>query len=287
MFKLLKKKLFSKKNIDLINEIMHLDFDEYDWGIEEQNNDYSHEFGMFGLMTLEELQSVERKSLSSDEKRLHHEAIINKERKHLEYMKNKLLALPLSELELIDYFSIPKIYNQIFKEIIVNKQISKKGTSDYAEKIKAIQTDKIKKNRIYKRNKNIPKHLYHNVDFLYEKYCLTNGEIDRIEFEKKYLEERNEGLGNLKEKKLKVLSSSNNFTLKKLTTRNFIAEQKNNIWIRSSGLCTKCGIKLTPFKGRQNSFEADHIIPFSKGGITSVHNGQALCRKCNRQKSNK
>lgn len=35
-----------------------------------------------------------------------------------------------------------------------------------------------------------------------------------------------------------------------------------------------------------NMFHADHNIPHSKGGATSVSNGQALCQPCNQKKSN-
>ena len=44
--------------------------------------------------------------------------------------------------------------------------------------------------------------------------------------------------------------------------------------------CAICG-------GRLTNTEGDHIHPFSKGGATSFDNGQAACRSCNRQKSNK
>ena len=33
--------------------------------------------------------------------------------------------------------------------------------------------------------------------------------------------------------------------------------------------------------------EADHIIPWSDNGKTTLDNGQMLCRSCNREKSNK
>ena len=69
--------------------------------------------------------------------------------------------------------------------------------------------------------------------------------------------------------------------------RSFTPAQKNIIWEQSNGLCDNCGVTLSPFKGESNSFEADHIIPFSKGGYTNLDNGTALCRTCNRTKSNK
>ena len=36
-----------------------------------------------------------------------------------------------------------------------------------------------------------------------------------------------------------------------------------------------------------DEMEADHIIPWSKGGITNSENCQMLCQSCNRHKSNK
>lgn len=68
--------------------------------------------------------------------------------------------------------------------------------------------------------------------------------------------------------------------------RTFNSEQKNELWESSGGYCSECGVKMTPFKGHSNSFEADHITSHSKGGSTSIYNGQALCRNCNRKKSN-
>jgi hypothetical protein len=37
---------------------------------------------------------------------------------------------------------------------------------------------------------------------------------------------------------------------------------------------------------RDNEIEFDHIIPYSKGGPSEVHNLRLLCRKCNREKNN-
>ena len=35
-----------------------------------------------------------------------------------------------------------------------------------------------------------------------------------------------------------------------------------------------------------DQLEFDHVIPFSKGGATTVQNLRLLCRACNRKKSN-
>ena len=51
------------------------------------------------------------------------------------------------------------------------------------------------------------------------------------------------------------------------------------VWRRDGGKCVYCGSTENP--------QLDHIIPFSKGGATTVENLQLLCQKCNLQKSNK
>jgi superfamily II DNA or RNA helicase len=53
------------------------------------------------------------------------------------------------------------------------------------------------------------------------------------------------------------------------------------IYHKSNGVCQICGIQLKKY------FHADHIIPYSKGGLTIIENGQALCKNCNILKSNK
>jgi len=52
------------------------------------------------------------------------------------------------------------------------------------------------------------------------------------------------------------------------------------LWI-AGGQCQTCGVALN------GQFHADHILAYSKGGKTITHNGQALCAKCNLEKSNK
>lgn len=51
------------------------------------------------------------------------------------------------------------------------------------------------------------------------------------------------------------------------------------VYKRDGGRCQECGAT--------KDLQLDHIIPFSKGGATTVENLQLLCGKCNRAKSNK
>lgn len=63
-------------------------------------------------------------------------------------------------------------------------------------------------------------------------------------------------------------------------SRSFSRTQKLELYMRSNGKCCLCGCQISV-----DSFEADHIIPWSKGGKTVLTNGQALCRHCNQSKS--
>lgn len=53
----------------------------------------------------------------------------------------------------------------------------------------------------------------------------------------------------------------------------------DTVWNRDGGKCVYCG--------SNENLHLEHIIPFSKGGDTSVENLQLLCQKCNLEKSNK
>ncbi|BAS67184.1 HNH endonuclease family protein [Bathymodiolus septemdierum thioautotrophic gill symbiont] len=63
--------------------------------------------------------------------------------------------------------------------------------------------------------------------------------------------------------------------------RAFDANQKIVMWRRDNEKCKQCGCGIE-FK----DMHADHIIPHSKGGKTTIENGQTLCASCNLKKGN-
>ncbi len=69
--------------------------------------------------------------------------------------------------------------------------------------------------------------------------------------------------------------------------RMFNEADRIKIYRRDKGLCQKC---LSENKGEKESivswseYQADHIFPHAKGGMTDIENGQVLCRYHNAQK---
>lgn len=55
--------------------------------------------------------------------------------------------------------------------------------------------------------------------------------------------------------------------------------------IRDDYTCKNCDLSI--YDEKNLLLETDHIIPLSKGGITSEQNLQTLCWKCNRSKGSK
>ncbi|MBN8649962.1 MAG: HNH endonuclease [Cytophagales bacterium] len=57
---------------------------------------------------------------------------------------------------------------------------------------------------------------------------------------------------------------------------------REKIKSRDNFCCKKCSLSIREEKNLL--LEIDHIIPLSKGGITSEDNLQTLCWRCNRTK---
>lgn len=63
--------------------------------------------------------------------------------------------------------------------------------------------------------------------------------------------------------------------------RRFNATERASLWLLADGRCTECAAELRP------GWHSDHIDPHSRGGLTDVINGQALCPPCNLAKGNR
>ena len=68
---------------------------------------------------------------------------------------------------------------------------------------------------------------------------------------------------------------------KNLNIRKFTESQKREAFENQKGKCQKCGKTF-----EISQVEADHILPWSKGGKTVLQNCQILCKNCNRRKGN-
>lgn len=67
------------------------------------------------------------------------------------------------------------------------------------------------------------------------------------------------------------------------TTRLFNEDERIVIWRRAGGRCEnpECGVSVD-----YNDMHADHIVLHSRGGKTTIENGQCLCGPCNLVKNN-
>lgn len=67
--------------------------------------------------------------------------------------------------------------------------------------------------------------------------------------------------------------------------RTFKYDARRTVLARAGHRC-EGALLLAWVRCRDAAEEADHVYPWSKGGATVVSNGQALCRRHNRSKSN-
>ena len=69
---------------------------------------------------------------------------------------------------------------------------------------------------------------------------------------------------------------------KRQGSRNFSPSTHEKKYKECGGVCAHCGKHCT-----LSEMDADHIVPYSKGGKTEESNCQMLCRHCNRSKGNR
>lgn len=72
-----------------------------------------------------------------------------------------------------------------------------------------------------------------------------------------------------------------------LSIRQFTENEKVILYERQSGICPMCRAKGDMRKWDISEMHADHILPWSRGGHTTLDNGQLLCREHNLEKSDK
>jgi len=64
--------------------------------------------------------------------------------------------------------------------------------------------------------------------------------------------------------------------------RDFNEFERIAIFRKNDGICQDCKKKV-----EYDDFHADHIISHTRGGKTTIENGQVLCSKCNLSKGAK
>ena len=79
-----------------------------------------------------------------------------------------------------------------------------------------------------------------------------------------------------------LLSGEDESLAKKLSKRAFSNADKRIAYERQDGICPKCGEHHT-----FEEMDGDHIIPWWRGGKTTLDNLQMLCNKCNKGKGGK
>jgi len=152
--------------------------------------------------------------------------------------------------------------------------------------------------------------IYLLVSELMEKYAISGRETtirdwfvqfenDRRVEQNKDEDERNPDLIRYQEKVMQAVDSKDSieFRHKILMTsflsycpelepldpqREFTPEQRLTVFRKYNGICQKCGGEI-----KWDDFHADHVVPFSKGGKTTISNGQLLCAACNLAKATK
>lgn len=119
---------------------------------------------------------------------------------------------------------------------------------------------------------------------LYNAYSKNNynSKIIEEELKKIFLNENDEIINFKGVYEYMLCKDYNPFAEKLLHLREFSKKDKATAYERQGGNCAICKKHFDI-----SEMEGDHIIPWSKGGLTNSENCQMLCISCNRHKSNK
>lgn len=79
-----------------------------------------------------------------------------------------------------------------------------------------------------------------------------------------------------------VLSGCDEAIARCLSKRSFSKADKRTVYEKQEGVCPICGEKHA-----FEDMDGDHIVPWWRGGTTTIDNLQMLCRKCNNGKGGK
>lgn len=74
---------------------------------------------------------------------------------------------------------------------------------------------------------------------------------------------------------------------KVLSIRQFTENERRTMYERQNGICPMCKAEGKDKHWEIEEMHADHIIPWCRGGHTTLDNGQMLCREHNLKKSDK
>lgn len=86
-------------------------------------------------------------------------------------------------------------------------------------------------------------------------------------------------IANLNIRKIEMLLPIIQINYQKQKTRTAFGALRHLVFQRDNYKCVECGATKEELR-----LEVDHIIPWSKGGLTELPNLQTLCKKCNRSK---
>ncbi len=132
-------------------------------------------------------------------------------------------------------------------------------------------------------------------DFVYEFFQRTQGTSRVSDMVLRFVENRQQNIGAMRAREQIIRLEFFRFArerneeilIEKDKQRYFNEDQRISIYLRDEGVCQQClaaGLTEREATVPWTEFEADHIIPWVKGGHTHVWQGQVLCRVCNQRK---